>query len=413
MKKLSFIIYILATFLINVELKAQIPNGVYFIHLNNGYVMEAEGNTYMNNGCKIQNWTNYDGLNQRWEVTRTTTGTYRMKNLGSNKMLDAHAPDVNTNGGKVQLWDNYPSNRNQEWILMPLAGGKYAIKNAASSGNKVLDVTGRAVGTVGTAIQLWDFVANSANQTWTFLPTNTPRYTNLPYNTWKNLMNTLISRTSYFKINNYTPTDFQYDRRNAYRYYKPNDVKYRIGGAGSTEQTMDLFPQRVDPFTVYFKNMNGRIQEIAAENGKLKIVLVFESDDVEAPCNCVENIVCGGTGNPNFHINNLKCVVWAEPYAEGGQLKVRNIDLKLAGNLDHEGFNFTVAHLQPFIYAFNGPIFDFASNEFKKVLNRPENLAAFNQNINAGLAGTGFFGTAPHLYRFKIESNGNLNYVYR
>ena len=173
MKTIHFIIALLATFTLNVA-SAQIANGVYYIQLSNGFVMEAEGNTYNNDGCKIQNWTNYKGNNQKWAVTKTASGTYRLRNLGSNKMLDAAYQSMNANGGKVQLWQEALANRNQEWILNPVGGGKYAIRNAAAAGNKVLDVTGYAIGTQGTAIQLWDYsTSNTSNQIWSFVPVST------------------------------------------------------------------------------------------------------------------------------------------------------------------------------------------------------------------------------------------------
>jgi hypothetical protein len=173
MKILNFIITLLATFTLNVA-SANIPNGIYFIQLSNGFVMEAEGNTYNNNGCKIQNWTNYNGNNQKWAVTKTAAGTYRMRNLGSNKVLDADNYTLNNNGGKVQLWQEISGNRNQEWILTDVGSGRYAIRNAASASNKVLDVTNYAVGTAGTTIQLWDYsTSNTANQIWTFVPAQT------------------------------------------------------------------------------------------------------------------------------------------------------------------------------------------------------------------------------------------------
>ena len=162
-----------ALFMIN-SATGQIADGVYFIQLStNNNLMEAEKTTYKNNGCKIQIWENKNGANQMWQVTKTNRNTYKLKNVGSNKVLDAYNKDVNVNGCKVQLWNDIPNSLNQEWTLTTLSGGgKYAIRNAASTSNKVLDVTNSKVTSFGTAIQLWDLSSTSGagNQSWTFVP---------------------------------------------------------------------------------------------------------------------------------------------------------------------------------------------------------------------------------------------------
>ena len=166
MKKLGFIIVILATFLINVA-TAQ-TEGIYYIRLANNNIMEAEGGTFNNNGCKIQIWERVNNVqNQKWQLIRLPNGRFKLKNLGSGKMLDADAGSVNTNGCRVQLWDEVPNSANQEWAFQNIGSGRYTIRGGASSSNKVLDVTGYAVANFGTAIQLWDYsTSNTANQIW-------------------------------------------------------------------------------------------------------------------------------------------------------------------------------------------------------------------------------------------------------
>jgi hypothetical protein len=166
MKKTFFFYFAILFLFHNIGLSQ--ADGVYYFRLANNNIMEAEGNTFRNNGCKIQIWQRVNNVeNQKWQISKTTTGTYKIKNLGSGKFLDVHAPDVNKNGGKVQLWDVAPGNRNQEWIFQNIGSGRYTIRCAATTGNKVLDVTGYAVGTLGTAIQIWDYsTANTSNQIW-------------------------------------------------------------------------------------------------------------------------------------------------------------------------------------------------------------------------------------------------------
>lgn len=146
---------------------AQAPSaGRYYIRLANGQALEAESNTYKNDGCKVQIWKQRFTLNQIWDITDAGDGKFYIKNVGAGKNLDAHAGAVNTNGCKVQLWQVLPANMNQKWIFQRVSANRYTIRSAASATNKVLDVTGAAIGTGGTPIQLWDG-ANSPNQVWT------------------------------------------------------------------------------------------------------------------------------------------------------------------------------------------------------------------------------------------------------
>lgn len=230
---------------------------------------------------------------------------------------------------------------------------------------------------------------------------------------WTGLMRSLIVRNSFFNINNYTPQAFQFDRDNTFKYRHPDNVVYKIGGENAPEQTYDLRPFRADPFTIYVKNLNGRIASIGAEGGRLKIVLTFESDDIELALNCISNGICTGTGDPNFHVNNLRCEAWAEPYAEGGQVKIRNIRTRVTGTIDHAGFNFTAAALQPLLTLFNGPLFELLSSGFSDELNKQETLNAFNTSLNQGLATSGLFGITPYIYSFNMDNSGNLTYNYR
>jgi hypothetical protein len=149
--------------------QSQISEGRYFIELANGNVLEAEGGSFKNNGAKTQIWQRYHALNQLWDVKRVLgeANKYYILNVGGNKALDALDRDVNTNGCKVQLWQHYPGNPNQKWIIQTGTGGKYTVRCAASTSNKVLDVTGGVIDRGGAAIQLWDNL-NGPNQLWRF-----------------------------------------------------------------------------------------------------------------------------------------------------------------------------------------------------------------------------------------------------
>ena len=348
MKTIHFIIALLATFTLNVA-SAQIANGVYFIHLSNGFVMEAEGGTYNTDGCKIQNWGNNNGINQKWEVTRMTNGAYRIKNLGSNKMLDAAAQSLNTNGGKVQLWQNYPTNRNQEWVLTQVSPGRYAIRNAASTGNKVLDVTGYAIGTHGTAIQLWDYSpSNTSNQIWTFLPTARP--TIIPRATWLNPINTIFN-TSRVRLNNYTGVQNQYftgDRE----FFKPNDSWFRFYINGREfSYPIDIPMQPLGPdlmFKAYVNDWNSDVVTTATTEGNLRVNIRFEDAGKEIITRCYNNFNCGFVPAPIFDFSNSDVRIYLKPMAVNGRLSY-TADVNFSTNISESGpcVNHVLAFLCP------------------------------------------------------------------
>lgn len=159
---LAFLLFILP---FQITLSQAPSPGRYYIRLANGQVLEAESITYKNDGCKIQIQRKRFTLNQIWEITDAGDGKFYIKNVGANKNLDAHAGAVNTNGCKVQLWQVLPANINQKWVFQHAGSGRYTIRCAASTGNKVLDVTGAAIYTEGTAVQLWDGIGGT-NQVW-------------------------------------------------------------------------------------------------------------------------------------------------------------------------------------------------------------------------------------------------------
>ncbi|MBL7731625.1 MAG: RICIN domain-containing protein [Chitinophagaceae bacterium] len=166
MKQKNIIVTLLAIFVFQFANAQQPRQGRYYIRLANGQSLEAESNTYKNDGCQVQIWKQRFTLNQIWDIADAGDGKFYIKNVGANKNLDAHAGAVNNNGCKVQLWQVLPANINQKWIFQSAGSNRYTVRCAASATNKVLDVTNGAIGTGGAAVQLWDGAA-TANQVWT------------------------------------------------------------------------------------------------------------------------------------------------------------------------------------------------------------------------------------------------------
>lgn len=148
----------------------EITEGRYTIQLSTGQTLEASDATFRANRANIRTSKLDRGLNQIWEVRRAAPGAFFLLNVGGGRALDAHDADVDRNGCHIQLFDHYPANRNQQWLLRSLGGDRYAIRCAASRGNKVLGIRDGEVERGGEA-ELGDFV-DSEGQRWIFAPSH-------------------------------------------------------------------------------------------------------------------------------------------------------------------------------------------------------------------------------------------------
>lgn len=242
---------------------------------------------------------------------------------------------------------------------------------------------------------------------------NSPAVQTIKYSVWKSLIN-LAMRTASFRFNNYDAAGI--NRGDGLQFYKENDVRLRIPIMG-LDSVMNYKPLRFDPFTVYFKDINTNKVLVDAKTGKISFYVGFESNDIEIATNCVSNIICGGTGNPNFHINNLSFTIEMEPYAENGKIKYRNATGKVTANAGHDGFNFLITPLDPLAAAMNSPLVDEASNKITEMLN-DENIKnqiseALYQGIVASRALFKFTTETPYFNSFYIDPSGNLMYSIR
>ncbi len=146
----------------------EITEGRYYIQLSTGRSLEASDTTFQANRAKIQTWKLYRGLNQLWEVRRASSGTFFLLNVGGGRALDAHDAEVDHNGCRIQLFDHFPENRNQQWILRSLGANNYAIRCAASRSNKVIQIKEGVIDRSAEA-ELSDFL-DAPSQKWTFTP---------------------------------------------------------------------------------------------------------------------------------------------------------------------------------------------------------------------------------------------------
>lgn len=231
-----------------------------------------------------------------------------------------------------------------------------------------------------------------------------------PYNRWKPLVDIGL-RGAFFRFNNYDAAGI--NRGDGFQFYKEKDIQLRIP-LMDVNKIFEYKPLRYNPFTVYFKDIKTNKILVDAKAGKINFYVSFESNDIEIATNCVDNIICGGTGNPNFQINNLSFTVEMEPFAENGKIRYRNAVGKVVANAGHDGFNFLITPLDPLATALNGPLIDLASTEITNFLNNENTVNDFSQKIYDGIVAKrallGFTTTTPYFNSFYIDASGNLVY---
>jgi hypothetical protein len=129
---------------------------------HSGKAMDASGYG-TSNGTQIQQWTYGSGANQKWTVTDTGSGYYKIIGVQSGKSLDIDYSSGGTaNGTKVQLWD-YWNGASQQYKFAATDSGYYRITPNCATGS-CLDVSGVSTAN-GAKVQLWQWVSGN-NQQW-------------------------------------------------------------------------------------------------------------------------------------------------------------------------------------------------------------------------------------------------------
>ena len=134
------------------------------ISRNSGKAMDAYG-AQTGNGTQIIQWTYGSGSNQKWTVTDTGSGNYKIIGVQSGKSLDIDYSSGGTaNGTKVELWD-YWNGPSQQYTFAATDSGNYRITPNCATGS-CLDVNGVSTSD-GAKVQLWQW-NGGANQQWSF-----------------------------------------------------------------------------------------------------------------------------------------------------------------------------------------------------------------------------------------------------
>lgn len=213
----------------------------------------------------------------------------------------------------------------------------------------------------------------------------------------------LLMATLKLKINNYTPTAFQYNSNNTYKFHKPFDCTLKLGGRNNeVSQTFDLPATRQNPATIYFTDMRNMVPQTALENGAIKISFRFEAAGHEVLGNCIDNLICGN-GIWWFDLDDVQVDIFLYPTVENGKLTYSNAKALVKGRLQSVGFN-VVGEILEFL---NNQVFQTASNIFTDVLNRADIKAAFTESLNNNIGRLPLQLPSP-LRSVVLENSGDL-----
>jgi hypothetical protein len=138
-------------------------SGTYkIVARNSGKVMDVY-KQQTDNGTQIQQYSYWGGSGQKWTVTDTGSGYYKIIGVQSGKSLDIDYSNGGTaNGTKVQLW-SYWNGASQQFKFAATDSGYYRITPNCATGS-CLDVKGKSTAD-RALVQLYQWNGGN-NQQW-------------------------------------------------------------------------------------------------------------------------------------------------------------------------------------------------------------------------------------------------------
>lgn len=146
---------------------APVADGFYSVTSQSSMALDIV-NAQTANGTGTQIYTPNGDDAQVWQLVRQNDGTYSIRNPVSNRYLSV-ANGGTTAGSSVQIRD-IDTSCAWKWIVVS-SGSGFNILSACSA--MALDITGGAVTTVGTPIQVW-LSNGTGSQQWSFTPLQSP-----------------------------------------------------------------------------------------------------------------------------------------------------------------------------------------------------------------------------------------------
>lgn len=135
------------------------PRGPVVIHSGNK-CLDINGPQVQVNGGRVQLWDCHRGANQQWRFERG-----RIISMANGRCLDLHGPDVGSSGGRVQVFDCNGS-PNQLWRF---EGGRLVV----AADKRCLDVHAPDMNRNAAHVQSWD-CNGGPNQMWSLEPMGVP-----------------------------------------------------------------------------------------------------------------------------------------------------------------------------------------------------------------------------------------------
>jgi alpha-galactosidase len=132
---------------------------------SNGLSIAVE-NAGLNNGANVLQWEQGLAQNDKWVITATDSGFYKIINVNSGKALAVENANL-FDGAKVLQWD-YGTTGNDQWQIQGVGQGFYKIINRLSG--KSLNVKDNSLISGGTFIQ-WPYAATD-NMTFQLIETD-------------------------------------------------------------------------------------------------------------------------------------------------------------------------------------------------------------------------------------------------
>lgn len=152
---------------------ADLEDGYYEIRsgVNTAYALDIQ-DWSMDDGAPLQVWSGTGGQNQVFKIAKLDSGFYRIESAWSGKSIDADSGRM-VPGGKIQQWESFDGNKNQEWFISEQSGGGCLLRNAATG--LALDLMGAAA-IDGQAVHAYTSNGTLA-QSWLFVPVENPQLT--------------------------------------------------------------------------------------------------------------------------------------------------------------------------------------------------------------------------------------------
>ena len=166
---------LVATMFVYAVMAQTLHPGRYTITLaDGGLALDADAPTMGSDDGKVHLWQNNGGPTQVWNVAVADAGNYTITLAATGMALDADGPTMHADGGKVHLWqfwvhapnpDNHDAAKTQRWHIRPSVNNTWVVN--LDDGGKVLDAAINTMHQNDGLVHLWSS-NEGKTQRWNF-----------------------------------------------------------------------------------------------------------------------------------------------------------------------------------------------------------------------------------------------------